>query len=68
MSPTTPTRFLAWRKSSYSGKQSHCVEVATTNTIHALRDSKNPNGGMLTFRHSEWRAFITSVKHDAIGH
>ncbi|MFC7330109.1 DUF397 domain-containing protein [Marinactinospora rubrisoli] len=57
----------SWRKSSYSGKQSHCVEVAATSTIHALRDSKDPNGGMLTFRHAEWHSFITGVKHGAVG-
>lgn len=35
----------SWRKASRSGSQSDCVEVA--NTLSALRDSKDPGGGML---------------------
>lgn len=35
---------VAWRKSSYSGNESNCVEVACTG---AVRDSKNPSGGLL---------------------
>jgi hypothetical protein len=37
-----------WRKSSYSGQESSCVELA--GTLDALRDSKNPAGPMLTSR------------------
>lgn len=36
-----------WRKSSRSGSQSDCVEVACTGTIGAVRDSKNPHGRVL---------------------
>ena len=35
---------LAWRKTSYSGAESNCVELAN---IGAVRDSKNPDSGML---------------------
>jgi hypothetical protein len=35
-----------WRTSSYSGGENNdCVQVA--NTLEALRDSKNPDGGIL---------------------
>ena len=35
---------LAWRRSSYSGDQGDCVELAYEG---AIRDSKNPDGGHL---------------------
>jgi hypothetical protein len=34
-----------WRKSSRSGSESNCVELA--GTLDALRDSKNPVGPVL---------------------
>jgi hypothetical protein len=36
-----------WRKSSYSGNEGSCVELAHTATSGAIRDSKNPDGGRL---------------------
>ncbi|MGW5050469.1 DUF397 domain-containing protein [Actinokineospora sp. NPDC004072] len=36
-----------WRKSSRSAGGGQCVEVAVTPTAAALRDSKNPDGGVL---------------------
>jgi hypothetical protein len=39
---TSPVR---WRKSSRSGSQSNCVEVA--HTLDLVRDSKNPDGPVL---------------------
>lgn len=40
---TLPVR---WRKSSRSGQQTSCVEVA--HTLEAVRDSKNPSGPTLS--------------------
>ena len=37
----------AWRKSSFSGNEGACVELAHTATSGAIRDSKNPDGGRL---------------------
>ena len=51
---------LAWRKSSES-LNGDCVEVAPLPGGVAVRDSKNPNGPMLEFTHSEWRAFIAGA-------
>lgn len=39
--------FGPWRKSSYSGNEGSCVELAHTTTSGAIRDSKNPAGGHL---------------------
>ncbi|MET0135876.1 MAG: DUF397 domain-containing protein, partial [Kibdelosporangium sp.] len=42
---------LTWRKSRHSstGSNADCVEIARTSQAAAVRDSKNPAAGMLTF-------------------
>ena len=50
-----------WRKSSYSGGGNNCVEVAQAAAV-GVRDSKNPEGGHLTFTARTWNAFIADVK------
>jgi Domain of unknown function (DUF397) len=55
----------AWRKSSYSGGNesgSNCVEVAGTDGVVAVRDSKDPGVGALAFSPAQWRAFVAAVK------
>ncbi|MFF1350729.1 DUF397 domain-containing protein [Streptomyces sp. NPDC058322] len=44
-----------WQKSSYSG--SECVEVAAHPAAIHIRDSKNPDGPMLTVAPITWTAF-----------
>jgi len=39
---------MQWRKSSFSGGDSNCVELAWQGAKAAFRDSKHPDGGMLT--------------------
>ncbi|GAA0963118.1 DUF397 domain-containing protein [Actinocorallia libanotica] len=51
-----------WRKTSSSTQQGSCVEVAPTRSVVLARDSKNPDGHVLGFGPSEWRAFVSSVK------
>lgn len=55
---------LKWRKSSRSGTQNgNCVEVATNVAgMVAVRDSKNPEGPMLSVSSAEWRAFLSTVR------
>lgn len=52
-----------WHKSSYSNGQANCVEV-TTNLpgVMAVRDSKNPDGGVLRVSREDWRAFLSNIK------
>jgi hypothetical protein len=49
-----------WHKSSYSGAQSGCVEVAELPEVTAVRDTKNRNAGTLTFPRSSWLNFSRS--------
>ncbi|MER7397122.1 DUF397 domain-containing protein [Streptomyces sp. NPDC000151] len=59
---TQPNSALSWTKSSYSGGNGACVEIAvpTTEAI-AVRDSKNPDGPRLTFDTAAWSTFVTEV-------
>jgi hypothetical protein len=52
-----------WRKSSKSGAQGNCVEVAPlpTGTI-AVRNSRHPGGPALIFTHDEMSAFVDGAK------
>ncbi|MGH3822616.1 MAG: DUF397 domain-containing protein [Pseudonocardiaceae bacterium] len=53
---------MEWYKSSYSSNYGNCVEIAQVPGGRAVRDSKNPEGGTLTFSHAEWSAFIGALK------
>lgn len=53
-----------WRKSTYSGGNGSCVEIADLGTTAAVRDSKDRNGPKLTFAADEWRSFLDSIKAD----
>jgi hypothetical protein len=56
-----PTR-AAWRKSSRSGGQGNCVEVADTPAAIGVRDSKDPKGPVLVFTRADWQEFVDGVK------
>jgi Domain of unknown function (DUF397) len=59
-----------WRKSSYSGGNGGaCVEVAVvpgskegSDYVITMRDSKDPDGPVLTFTPDEWKAFTLGVQ------
>jgi hypothetical protein len=52
-----------WRKSSRSGAQGNCVEVADELIgVVGMRDSKDPDGPALIFPRAAWQAFVTHLK------
>lgn len=58
-----------WRKSSASGGNGGCIEVATlagskenSDYVIAVRDSSNPQGPVLIFTPDEWLAFTAGVR------
>ncbi|MQS11223.1 DUF397 domain-containing protein [Streptomyces kaniharaensis] len=56
-------RGTAWRKSTFSGDQGNCVEVADGFAdLVPVRDSKDPNGPALVFPADAWTAFVTGIK------
>ncbi|MGC9494693.1 DUF397 domain-containing protein [Streptomyces sp. WG7] len=52
-----------WRKSTYSGDGSNCVEIATTPTTVLVRDSKNPGGPRLALLPATWAGFASYAAH-----
>ncbi|WP_327155245.1 DUF397 domain-containing protein [Streptomyces tubercidicus] len=52
-------------KSSYSGSQGECVEVArNVPQVTAIRDSKDPAGPCLIVGPGAWGSFIEALKTD----
>jgi hypothetical protein len=54
----------AWVKSSYSGSQANCVEVAVRDRV-LIRDTKDRPGPVLNFRTETWLEFTSQVKAPA---
>ncbi|KAB1147252.1 DUF397 domain-containing protein [Streptomyces luteolifulvus] len=55
----TPLGAASWRKSSYSGDTGgECIEVADLAPHIAVRDSKNPDAGILTVTPEAFSAFV----------
>ena len=52
-----------WRVATYTGGQGNCVEVGTSATVIAVRDTKNrEDGPVLRFDLPVWRAFMQRLK------
>ena len=52
---------LCWFKSSYSGEEGECVEVAHTPAAIHVRDSKNPEGPTLRVAPHAWADFLAKA-------
>jgi hypothetical protein len=52
---------LTWRKSSFSGSEANCVEVAARDRV-LVRDTKDKSGAVLQFAPAAWRRFAGQVK------
>ncbi|MEV6985498.1 DUF397 domain-containing protein [Sphaerisporangium sp. NPDC051017] len=59
---TGPRAHASWVKSSYSGEAGGCVEMRAALLGVAVRDSKRPDGPVLSCPNAEWTAFIDAVK------
>jgi Domain of unknown function (DUF397) len=51
-----------WRKGTRTTAASNCVEVATSNRLVGIRDSKNPTGPIVIVRPAEWTNFLTTIQ------
>ncbi|GAA1386623.1 hypothetical protein GCM10009639_10620 [Kitasatospora putterlickiae] len=51
-----------WRKSTFSGPDNECIEVADgVPGVLPVRDSKDPLGASLLFTPEAWAAFVAGV-------
>ncbi|WP_405564411.1 DUF397 domain-containing protein [Streptomyces sp. NBC_01180] len=55
---------VTWRKSSYSNQDGgQCLEVADGFAAAVpVRDSKNPDGPVVTFAAHGWAAFVSALR------
>ncbi len=51
-----------WRKSSYSGNEANCVQIAWSRQGVSVRDSKNPSRGSFAVNQVAFRRFVASMK------
>lgn len=52
-----------WRKSSHSGGQGDCLELAhNIPALAPVRDSKNPAGPVIPFSRDAWGVFVAHLR------
>ncbi len=52
-----------WRKSSYSGANGNCLEIApTVDGLIAIRNSNRPDDGAILYTKAELSAFLAGAK------
>lgn len=64
--PTSPP---AWRKSSFSGDESNCVEVAALDDgVVAVRNSNHPDQATLHLTRTQMHAWLHALKAGELDH
>jgi hypothetical protein len=56
----------SWRKSSFSGGNNDCVELAHRPNVAAVRDSKNVGGPVIRISGDSLACFLTAVREDGL--
>jgi hypothetical protein len=51
---------IVWRKSTYSGHEDNCVEVALGPVV-GVRDTKARGAGQLTVSSAAWQSVLTAL-------
>ncbi len=62
---TEPNRdsTLIWRKSSASGGDGGCVEVAKSGSSVLVRDTANRSGAVLVFTRAQWLGLLRRIRN-----
>lgn len=58
---------LSWRKSSASGGNGACIEVARSGSFVLVRDSRDPSGEILKFTPNQWHELVQRTKANGTG-
>jgi Domain of unknown function (DUF397) len=53
---------ISWRKASYSAGNGECVEVKSVAGRVSIRDSKDPEGAVLSYSGDVFRSFLDAAK------
>jgi hypothetical protein len=53
---------MNWRKTTYSNGGENCVETASGSGVVLVRDTKDRDGGTLTFGAGAWERFTASLQ------
>jgi hypothetical protein len=59
---------LAWLKAQSSGANGACVEIAKAVGNIAIRDSKDPDGPILVYTPTEFKAFLSGAQNGEFDH
>lgn len=59
--PSVDFSDAVWRRTTGADGEESPVEVAHKDGMYGMRDSRNPDGDVLTFTPGEWDAFVKGV-------